>query len=181
MCTQPALDADGKPVWMQRLLGMDPSRDGGAAGGSSDEEGQVLHCPRMPQTEIALHIATRSTHIRNIVMRLIIPCVYQTPQAQQTSTFVLPQGGADPLADMMSQLDQRLAGPQRQVPPGHADLTGVRSFTTYIVRPSSRTWCSVRPGSSCRHQQKHTQAAGGSSRTRRNSQLQRSGRHRRVQ
>jgi hypothetical protein len=74
---QPALGTDGKPVWMQRLLGLDPSRDGGASGGSSDEEGQ-------------------------------------TPQAQQTSTFVLPQGGADPLADMMSQLDQRLAGPHRQ-------------------------------------------------------------------
>jgi hypothetical protein len=45
-----------------------------------------------------------------------VHCVFQTPQAQQTSTFVLPQGGADPLADMMSQLDQRLAGPHRQVP-----------------------------------------------------------------
>lgn len=45
-----------------------------------------------------------------------VHCVSQTPQAQQTSTFVLPQGGADPLADMMSQLDQRLAGPHRQVP-----------------------------------------------------------------
>jgi hypothetical protein len=40
---QPALGTDGKPVWMQRLLGLDPSRDGGASGGSSDEEGQVLH------------------------------------------------------------------------------------------------------------------------------------------
>lgn len=43
MSMQPALGTDGKPVWMQRLLGLDPSRDGGASGGSSDEEGQVLH------------------------------------------------------------------------------------------------------------------------------------------
>jgi hypothetical protein len=43
ICMQPALGTDGKPVWMQRLLGLDPSRDGGASGGSSDEEGQVLH------------------------------------------------------------------------------------------------------------------------------------------
>ena len=46
MCPQPALGTDGKPVWMQRLLGLDPSRDGGASGGSSDEEGQVLHYER---------------------------------------------------------------------------------------------------------------------------------------
>ncbi len=51
---QPALGADGKPVWMQRLLGLDPSRDGGAAGGSSDEEGQVLNYVRTQQSESGL-------------------------------------------------------------------------------------------------------------------------------
>lgn len=39
----------------------------------------------------------------------------QTPQAQQTSTFNLPQGGIDDLTAMMSQLDQQIVGPHRQV------------------------------------------------------------------
>ena len=54
--------------------------------------------------------------VYGILVRLMaVVCIRQTPQAQQTSTFVLPQGGADPLADMVSQLDQKLAGPHRQV------------------------------------------------------------------
>lgn len=53
----------------------------------------------------------------NMCVRLL-----QTPQAQQTSTFVLPQGGADPLTDMMSQLDQKIVGPHRQVRLSNAHL-----------------------------------------------------------
>ena len=45
----------------------------------------------------------------------------QTPQAQQTSTFSLPQPGNDDLTAMMSQLDQQIFKPQhRQVSSGLA-------------------------------------------------------------
>lgn len=87
----------------------------------------LLLCPDAAGAAgVDLHAATRraprlqpgcNTISLSSLLMLCVSCAAQTPQAQQASTFTLPQdGGVDDLTAMMSQLDQRIAGPHRQVP-----------------------------------------------------------------